>query len=207
MLQVDTIDDKKINLDVSIFSVSFNDALVHQVVVAYQANARMATRKQKTRSEIAKSTRKPWRQKGTGRARAGMASSPIWRGGGRAFPSSPNENFSQKVNKKVYRKAIYGILSRLYSEGRIVFVSDDFFTLDLPKTSLFKAKMASFGLSDNKMLFVSDFFSDEFYLASRNIPNIGIGGVSDLNPVALIFFDKLILSESAVKTLVENYNE
>lgn len=207
MLQVNTIDNKKIDLDDSVFSVSFNETLVHQVIVAYQANARLATRKQKTRSEVAKSTRKPWRQKGTGRARAGMASSPIWRGGGRAFPASPKENFHQKVNKKVYRKAIYTILSRLYSENRIVFVSDDFFRFESSKTSLFISKMESAGLINNKLLFISDFISDEFYLASRNVPNIGVGGLSDLNPVALVFFDKLILSESAVKTLEENFNE
>src|SRR5690554_5902843 len=118
----------------TVFGREFNEALVHQIVVAFQANARGGNRAQKDRAEVKHSTRKPWRQKGTGRARAGMTSSPLWRGGGRTFPSSPDENFTQKINKKMYRAGLRAILSQLAREDRIAVV--DNFTIDAPKTNM-----------------------------------------------------------------------
>ena len=128
-----------------VFGREFNEALVHQIVVAYQANARSANSKQKTRAEVNYSTRKPWRQKGTGRARAGAASSPLWRGGGRIFPNSPDQNFSHKVNEKMYRVGLQSIYSQLAREGRITVVES--FSLDAPKTKLAASKLKSFSLS------------------------------------------------------------
>src|SRR5438128_2762328 len=128
----------------ALFACEYNEALVHQVVIAYQANARSGTRAQKGRSEINKSHRKPWAQKGTGRARAGQANSPLWRGGGKIFPSSPDENFSQKVNRKMYRAGIASILSQLVRENRLSVI--DALMLDTPKTKQFAQKMKSFGL-------------------------------------------------------------
>ena len=127
-----------------VFGRDYNEPLIHQVVVAYQANARSANRAQKDRSEVNKSTRKPWKQKGTGRARAGRASSPLWRGGGKIFPNSPEENFSHKVNKKMYRAGVRSILSQLAREGRILVVED--FTVEAPKTKLVADKLKQMGL-------------------------------------------------------------
>src|SRR5437763_10199142 len=126
-----------------IFGRDFNESLVHQVVVAFQANARIGSRAQKDRSAVRHSTKKPWRQKGTGRARAGMTSSPLWRGGGKIFPNSPDENFSHKVNRKMYRAALCSILSQLAREDRIRVVES--FAVDQPKTKLLAQKVKSMG--------------------------------------------------------------
>jgi large subunit ribosomal protein L4 len=165
------------------------------VVTAYQANARQGTRAQKGRAEIAKSTRKPWRQKGTGRARAGMASSPLWRGGGRIFPSSPDENFTQKLNKKMYRAGVASILSQLAREDRLKVVET--FILEAPKTKLFLQKVKDMGVSDS-LLLITDELDDNLLLSSRNLPNVLVLEVTEADPVSLIRYKNVILTRKAV---------
>jgi large subunit ribosomal protein L4 len=151
-----------------VFGRDYNEALVHQVVVAYQANARSGNRKQKDREEVKHTTKKPWRQKGTGRARAGMSSSPLWRGGGRIFPNSPEENFSQKVNKKMYRAGMRSIYSQLAREGRINVV--DSLSVDAPKTKLLADKFRAMGL--DSVLVITDNLDENLFLASRNLAHV-----------------------------------
>jgi large subunit ribosomal protein L4 len=165
------------------------------VVTAYQANARQGTRAQKGRAEIAKSTRKPWRQKGTGRARAGMASSPLWRGGGRIFPSSPDENFTQKLNKKMYRAGVASILSQLAREDRLKVIEN--FALDAPKTKLFLQKVKDMGV-DGSLLLITDELDDNLILSSRNLPNVLVLEVAEADPVSLIRYQNVILTRKAV---------
>jgi len=152
----------------TIFGRDYNEALIHQVVVAYQANARSGNRKQKDREEVSHTTKKPWRQKGTGRARAGMSSSPIWRGGGRAFPNSPDENFSHKVNKKMYRAGICSILSQLARDGRLSVIEE--FSVEAPKTKLLAQKLKNMGL--DSVLVITDSLDENLMLAARNLPNV-----------------------------------
>src|SRR5881392_3800700 len=151
----------------TVFGRDYNEALIHQIVVAYAANARSGNRAQKDREQVHHTTKKPWRQKGTGRARAGMSSSPLWRGGGRIFPNSPDENFSQKVNKKMYRAGMAAILSQLAREGRLAVV--DSITVDAPKTKLLAAKFKAMGMGD--VLVIADRVDDNLLLASRNLAN------------------------------------
>jgi large subunit ribosomal protein L4 len=179
----------------ALFARDYNEPLIHQVVTAYQANARQGTRAQKGRSEIAKSTRKPWRQKGTGRARAGMASSPLWRGGGRIFPSSPDENFTQKLNKKMYRAGVASILSQLAREDRLKVVES--FVLEAPKTKLFLQKVKDMGVSDS-LLLITDELDDNLILSSRNLPNVLVLEVTEADPVSLIRYKNVILTRKAV---------
>jgi large subunit ribosomal protein L4 len=183
----------------AIFARDFNEALVHQVVVAYQANARMGTRKQKERSEIAKSTKKPWRQKGTGRARAGMASSPLWRGGGKIFAASPDENFSHKVNRKMMRAGMTSILSQLAREDRIRVVDE--FKLDAPKTKLLAQKVKAMGFDE--VLVITDEIDQNLELSSRNLPNVVVLTVRQANPVALVRFPHVLLTRKALARLEE----
>jgi large subunit ribosomal protein L4 len=183
----------------ALFGRDFNEDLVHQVVVAYQANARLGTRKQKERSDVAKSTRKPWRQKGTGRARAGMASSPLWRGGGKIFAASPDENFSHKVNRKMYRAGMASILSQLAREDRIRVVDD--FKLDAPKTKLFAQKVKSMGFDG--LLLITDEVDQNLLLSSRNLPNVMVVAAHHANPVALVRFPNVLLTRKAVQKLEE----
>jgi large subunit ribosomal protein L4 len=208
MAQLSVIGGGQVTVSDDVFSVDFNQALVHQVVVAFRANGRLGTRKQKTRSEVIKSTRKPWRQKGTGRARAGMASSPIWRGGGRAFPSLTTENFFQKINKKMYRGAMRSVFSRLHKEERICLVKKEFFDLEFPKTKLAVQKLASSSLAGRSVLFVLDVasFDEKFYMAARNIYDVAFVSVDDVNPLALMFFDLIVCSEQAVREIEERFN-
>ena len=182
-----------------VFGRDFNEDLVHQIVIAYQANARLGTRKQKERSEVAKSTRKPWRQKGTGRARAGMASSPLWRGGGKIFASSPEENFSHKVNRKMFRAGMASILSQLAREDRIRVVDE--FRLEAPKTKLLAEKIKSMGFKG--LLVITDEFDEHLYLSSRNLPNVLVTEVRYMNPVALIGYPNVVLTKKAVAKLEE----
>src|SRR5204862_5536426 len=154
-----------VNATDAIFGREFNEALVHQVVVAYQANARIGSRSQKDRGEVNHSTKKPWRQKGTGRARAGMTSSPLWRGGGKIFPNRTDENFSHKVNRKMYRAGIASILSQLAREDRIRVV--DQFKLDAPKTKLLAQKVKAMGLQSG--LVITDTVDENVKLSSRNL--------------------------------------
>jgi len=185
----------------SLFAREYNEALVHQLVVAYQANARQGTRAQKGRAEIAKSTKKPWRQKGTGRARAGMASSPLWRGGGKIFPSSPDENFTQKVNRKMYRAGIATILSQLVRDDRLAVVEQ--LLIDAPKTKILAGKIKSMGFE--RLLVITDELDDNLFLSARNLPNLLVLDVAQADPVSLIRFPKVILTKGAVRKLEEVY--
>ena len=183
----------------TVFGRDFNEALVHQVVVAFQANARGGNRAQKDRGTVKHSTKKPWRQKGTGRARAGMTSSPLWRGGGRAFPSSPDENFSQKVNKKMYRAGIRAILSQLAREDRIAVV--DSFTLDAPKTKLAATKLKDMGL--DSVLIITDALDENLYLATRNLPHVAVVEPRYADPLSLIHYKKVLITKPAIAQLEE----
>jgi len=183
----------------TVFGRDFNEALVHQVVVAFQANARSGNRAQKGRDTVKHSTKKPWRQKGTGRARAGMTSSPIWRGGGRAFPSSPDENFSHKVNKKMYRAGIRAILSQLAREGRIAVVES--FELESPKTRLAAAKLKDMGLES--VLIITDALDENVYLATRNLPHVAVVEPRYADPLSLIHYKKVLITRSAVAQFEE----
>ena len=184
----------------TIFGRDYNEALIHQVVVAYQANARSGNRKQKDREEVAHTTKKPWRQKGTGRARAGMTSSPLWRGGGRIFPNSPEENFSQKVNKKMYRAGLRSILSQLAREDRISIV--DSFTLDSPKTKLAADKLKLMGLSES-VLIITDSVDENVYLATRNLPHVAVVEPRNTDPLSLIHYKKIVITKTAIAQLDE----
>jgi len=181
------------------FAREYNESLVHQVVTAFLANARQGTRKQKARGEINKSNKKPWRQKGTGRARAGRASSPLWRGGGKIFPNLPDENFSQKVNRKMYRAGVCSILSQLAREGRLVVVEK--FTLNSPKTKLLAAKLKGMGLDD--VLIITDSLDENLQLSSRNLPNVDIVTVSHADPLSLMRHAKVLVTKGAVATFEE----
>ena len=183
----------------TVFARDYNEALIHQVVVAYQANARSGNRKQKDREEVHHSTKKPWRQKGTGRARSGMTSSPLWRGGGRIFPNTPEENFSHKVNKKMYRAGMCSILSQLAREDRLV-VCDEF-TLDAPKTKLFAQKIKGMGLES--VLVITDTVDENLFLASRNIVGVAVVEAKHADPVSLVHFDKVLMTKAAVETMKE----
>jgi large subunit ribosomal protein L4 len=185
----------------AIFGREFNESLVHQVVVAYQANARQGTRKQKERSEIAKSTKKPWRQKGTGRARAGMASSPLWRGGGKIFAASPDENFSHKVNRKMMRAGMTSILSQLAREDRIRVVDE--FKLEAPKTKLLAQKVKAMGFDE--VLLILDEADQTLELSARNLPNVAVLTVRQANPVALVRFPHVLLTRKALARLEEMF--
>jgi len=185
----------------ALFGREFNESLVHQVVVAYQANARRGTRKQKERGEIAKSTRKPWRQKGTGRARAGMASSPLWRGGGKMFAASPDENFSQKVNRKMMRAGMASIFSQLAREDRIRIVDE--FKVDAPKTKLLAQKVKAMGFDE--VLVITDEVDQNLELSSRNLPNVAVVAVRQASPVALVRFPHVLLTRKALARLEEMY--
>lgn len=185
------------------FGRDYNEALVHQVVTAYQANARSANRAQKDRAEVKHSTKKPWRQKGTGRARAGMTSSPLWRGGGRIFPNSPDENFSQKVNRKMYRAGIAAILSQLVREDRLSVVES--LTLEAPKTKLLATKLKGMGLDNGTagVLIITDALDDNLLLSSRNLPHVLVLEAKHADPVNLVRFSKVLLTKGAVKQFEE----
>src|SRR3970282_1121816 len=180
-----------------VFAAAFNEPLVHQVVVAYQANARAGTRKQKTRSEVRGGGRKPWRQKGTGQARAGTIRSPLWRGGGKVFPASPDENFTHKVNRKMYRGALRSILSELLRQGRLLSVPE--FKLDQPKTKALWEKLNKLESAD--VLIVTDTWDNNLALAARNLPGVDVLAVSAADPVSLIRHEKVILTQGAIKQL------
>ena len=190
---------KSVDASETLFGRAYNESLVHQVVVAYQANARAGTRKQKTRSEVRHSTKKPWRQKGTGRARAGMTSSPLWRGGGRTFPNSPDENFSQKVNRKMYRAGMASILSQLVREERLIVV--DAFTVGEPKTKSLVQKLKSMKL--DSVLIITDTLDDNLYLSSRNLPNVQVLEARHADPVSLVHAAQVVITKGAVKHLEE----
>ncbi len=183
----------------TLFGRSYNESLVHQVVVAYQANGRQGTRAQKTRAQVRHSTKKPWRQKGTGRARAGMTSSPLWRGGGRTFPNNPDENFTQKVNRKMYRAGMASILSQLVREQRLAVI--DGLTVAEPKTKVLAGKLRTLGM--DHVLILTDAPDENLYLSSRNLPNVLVLEARHADPVSLLQFEKVLVTRAAVKHLEE----
>jgi len=204
-MDLNLIDDKgqkasTVEASDALFAHDYNEALIHQLVTAYQANARSGTRAQKGRSEINKSHRKPWQQKGTGRARAGQANSPLWRGGGKIFPSSPDENFSQKVNRKMYRAGIAAILSQLVREERLAVI--DALALESPKTKLFAQKMKGYGLTGS-VLVVTEKLEDNVFLSSRNLPNVLVLETREVDPVSLVRFNHVLLTKGAVTQFEE----
>jgi large subunit ribosomal protein L4 len=182
-----------------VFGRDYNEALIHQVVVAYQANARSGNRAQKDREQVKHTTKKPWRQKGTGRARAGMSSSPLWRGGGRIFPNSPEENFSHKVNKKMHRAGLCSIFSQLAREGRISVVDE--LTLEAPKTKLLAEKFKAMGL--DSVLVITDTVDENLYLASRNLAHVAVVEPRYADPLSLIYFKKVLITKAAVVQIEE----
>jgi large subunit ribosomal protein L4 len=183
----------------TVFGREFNEALVHQLVVAYQANARQGTRAQKDRQMVKHSTKKPWRQKGTGRARAGMTSSPIWRGGGRAFPNSPDENFSHKVNKKMYRAGLCSILSKLAADGRIAVIDD--LSVEAPKTKLLAGKLKAMGL--DSALVITEAMDENLLLASRNLKNVLVVEPRYADPLSLIHYKRVVVTKGAMAKIEE----
>lgn len=191
----------KVDAPDTVFARDYNEALVHQIVVAYQANARQGTRAQKNREAVHHSTKKPFRQKGTGRARAGMTSSPLWRGGGRTFPNSPDENFSQKVNKKMYRAGMAAILSQLARDGRLAVV--DSLTVDSPKTKQLAAKFKAMGLSS--VMVIADSVDDNMILASRNLANVLVVEPRYADPLSLVFYKKVLVTKAAIEQLKEMF--
>jgi large subunit ribosomal protein L4 len=184
-----------------LFGREYNEALVHQLVTAYQANARSSNSKQKGRSEIAKSTRKPWAQKGTGRARSGMASSPLWRGGGKIFPNTSEENYTQKVNRKMYRAGLASIFSQLVREERLIVVDD--LVLDAPKTKLLADKIKSLGFAGERVLIITDSIDENLYLSARNLPNVLVLEAHQADPVSLVRFNKVLVTRNAIAKIEE----
>ncbi|HIF8580590.1 TPA: 50S ribosomal protein L4 [Neisseria meningitidis] len=185
----------------ALFAREYNEALVHQLVNAYLANARSGNRAQKTRAEVKHSTKKPWRQKGTGRARSGMTSSPLWRKGGRAFPNKPDENFTQKVNRKMYRAGMATILSQLTRDERLFAI--EALTAETPKTKVFAEQVKNLGLE--QVLFVTKQLDENVYLASRNLPNVLVLEAQQVDPYSLLRYKKVIITKDAVAQLEEQW--
>jgi len=182
-----------------LFAREYNEDLVHQLVVGYQANARSANSKQKGRDDVAHTTHKPWRQKGTGNARSGMTSSPIWRGGGRAFPNSPEQNYAQKINRKMYRAGMATILSQLVREDRLAVV--DAFAVEAPKTKLFAQKVKNMGF--DRVLVITDNLDENLWLSSRNLPNVLVLEAKETDPVSLVRYAKVVVTRNAVAKFEE----
>lgn len=197
-MKITTANKKSIEVSDSTFSAPFNEALVHQVVNAVLSGARSGTKAQKNRSQVSGGGAKPWRQKGTGRARAGTIRSPIWVGGGRAFAARPRD-FSQKVNKKMYRAAMRSILSELLREDRLVVL--DKFDIKQPKTKEFKKLTKK--LKVDSALIVNDKFDENLFLSSRNIKNMEYSDVSSINPVSLMKYEKVIINVESLKIIEE----
>jgi large subunit ribosomal protein L4 len=189
----------KVTASDAAFAREYNEALVHQVVNAYLANGRQGTRAQKARGEVNKSNKKPWRQKGTGRARAGRASSPLWRGGGKIFPNLPEENFSQKLNRKMFRAGVFSILSQLAREERLAVVEK--FAVEAPRSKLLAEKLRGMGLDD--VLIITDRVDDNLQLASRNLVNVEVLTVSEADPVALMQHAKVLVTRGALAKIEE----
>jgi large subunit ribosomal protein L4 len=186
----------------ALFAREYNEPLVHQLVTAYLANARTGNRAQLTRAEVKHSTKKPFKQKGTGRARAGMTSSPIWRSGGRAFPNKPDENFTQKINRKMFRVGIATILSRLAQDGRLTVVED--LGIDTPKTKVLAGKLKDMGIT-NRVLIISPVVDDNLWLSARNLHNVLVLEPHQADPVSLVRYDRVLVTREAVKLFEEMY--
>jgi len=205
-MQVELLNDQglassKVDVPDTVFGREYNESLIHQVVVAFQANARQGTRAQKDREQVKHSTKKPFKQKGTGRARAGMTSSPLWRGGGRIFPNMPDENFTQKINKKMYRAGMASIFSQLAREGRLAVV--DSLTVDSPKTKVLADKFKAMNLKS--VLVIADEVDENLYLASRNLINILVVEPRYADPVSLVHFKKVLVTKAAMDKLKEMF--
>jgi large subunit ribosomal protein L4 len=205
-MQIELLNDQgqasaKFEAPETLFGRHYNEDLVHQIVVAYQANARQGTRAQKDREQVKHSTKKPFKQKGTGRARAGMTSSPIWRGGGRAFPNSPEENFTQKINKKMYRAGMAAIFSQLVREGRLAVV--DSIKIEAPKTKLLASKLKAMNLQS--VLVISEEVDDNLYFAARNLANVLVVEPRYADPVSLVHYKKVLVTKGAVDKLKEMF--
>lgn len=185
----------------ALFAREYNEALVHQLVTAYLANARSGNRAQKTRAEVKHSTKKPWRQKGTGRARSGMTSSPIWRKGGRAFPNKPDENFTQKVNRKMYRAGMAAILSQLVRDERLFVIEN--LSAASPKTKEFAEQVKNLGME--QVLFITKQLDENVYLSSRNLPNVLVLEATQADPYSLLRYKKVVLTKDAVAQLEEQW--
>ena len=205
-MQVELLNDQglvssKVDVPDTVFGREYNESLVHQVVVAFQANARQGTRAQKDREQVRHSTKKPFKQKGTGRARAGMTSSPLWRGGGRIFPNMPDENFTQKINKKMYRAGMASILSQLAREGRLAVV--DSLTVDSPKTKVLAEKFKAMNLKS--VLVIAHEVDENLYLASRNLTGILVVEPRYADPVSLVHYKKVLVTKAAMDQLKEMF--
>ena len=188
-----------LNASDALFGRDYNESLIHQIVNAFLANRRQGTRSQKARGDLTRSHKKPWRQKGTGRARSGYAGSPIWRGGGRVFPSSPDENFSQKINRKMYRAGISSILSQLVREDRLLVVES--FSVDAPKTKVLSDKFKSLGLQS--ALVITDAQDDNLYLSSRNLAQFDVVEAGKTDPVRLLQYETVVVTKAAIAKLEE----
>ena len=189
---------KTVSASDNAFAKDFNEGLIHQLVTSYMNNGRTGTRSQKTRAEVRHTTKRPWAQKGTGRARAGMTSSPIWRGGGRAFPNRPDENFTQKLNKKAYRAGMRSILSEIVRQDRLTVVEK--FDVETPKTKKFLEKINTLGVENNVLILIDE-FNENLYLSSRNIPHVLVVEAKYADPVSLVHFQKVIATSAAIKQL------
>ena len=187
------------DLSEDIFAIPVNVSLMHEAVKNYLANQRQGTQSTLTRTEVRGGGKKPWRQKGTGRARAGMSSSPLWRGGGRAFPNSPDQNFSHKVNKKMYRAGVCSILSQLAREDRLTVI--DQLAIDAPKTKMLAQKLKEFGFGS--VLVITDSFDENLYLASRNLPNVLVVEPHQADPVSLVHFKDVLITKAALGKIEE----
>ena len=185
----------------ALFAREYNEALVHQLVTAYLANARSGNRAQLTRAEVKHSTKKPWRQKGTGRARSGMTPSPLWRSGGRAFPNKPDENFTQKVNRKMYRAGMATILSQLVRDDRLCVIEQ--LAAATPKTKDFAEQVKNFGLE--QVLFVTKQLDENVYLSSRNLPNVLVLEAQQIDPYSLLRYKKVVVTKDAIEQLEEQW--
>ena len=205
-MQLELLNDQglaasKVDAPETVFGREYNEDLVHQIVVAYRANGRQGTRAQKDREQVRHSTKKPFKQKGTGRARAGMTSSPLWRGGGRIFPNMPDENFTQKINKKMYRAGMASILSQLVREGRLAVV--DSIAVDSPKTKQLADKFKAMNLQS--VLVIADQVDENLYLASRNLKDVFIVEPRYADPVSLVHFKKVLVTKGALDQLKEMF--
>ena len=205
-MQLELLNDQgqaasKIDAPETVFGREYNEDLVHQIVVAYRANGRQGTRAQKDREQVRHSTKKPFKQKGTGRARAGMTSSPLWRGGGRIFPNMPDENFTQKINKKMYRAGMASIQSQLVREGRLAVV--DSIAVDSPKTKQLADKFKAMNLQS--VLVIADQVDENLYLASRNLKDVFIVEPRYADPVSLVHFKKVLVTKGALDQLKEMF--
>ena len=193
----------KCDVPETVFGRDFNEDLVHQIVTAFRANARQGTRAQKDREQVRHTTAKPFKQKGTGRARAGMSSSPLWRGGGRIFPNLPEENFSQKINKKMYRAGMASILSQLAREGRLAVVES--LKLDTPKTKVLADKFKAMNVASSSVMVIAEEIDENLYLASRNLKNVFVVEPRYADPVSLVHYKKVLVTKGAIDKLKEMF--